>query len=93
MAHIEIPSLAIFKDVNEVVITAATNQIYNINSRKLRDIAAKYVPIEGMDMISKGLTVMHFANNDNDDIKDKDEHVSFGCQVIGLNSRARSNGA
>ena len=77
LTGVNVPDIDIFNNVNQVAITAATNQIYNINSRKLRNIAAKYVPIEGMDMISKGLTVMHFTPNDNGDIKNKDQHVSL----------------
>ena len=76
LTGIDIPNLAIFKGVSEVAITAATKQIFNINSKVLRDLVDKYVPLEGMDMISKGLTVMHYSLNGNEDVKDKDEKVS-----------------
>ena len=65
-----------FRGTNEVAITVATKQLFNINSRKLRELANKYVPIEGMDMIPTGLTVMHYSRNSNSDIKDKDKNVS-----------------
>ena len=77
LTGIDVPKLAIFKGVNEVAITAATKQIFNINSKVLRNLADKYVPLEGIDMISKGLTVMHYSPNGNEDIKDKDQKVSF----------------
>ena len=79
LTRLDVPRIAAFKDINEVVITVATKQIYNINSRTLRDIANKYVPIEGMDMISEGLNVMHYSINKNSDIKDKNQ-VSISAE-------------
>ena len=76
MTGIDVPNLAIFKGVNEVAITAATKQIFNINSKVLRDLAEKYVPLEGTDVISKGLILMHYSPNGNEDIKGKDQKVS-----------------
>ena len=76
MAGIDVPNLAIFKGVNEVAITAATKQIFSINSKVLRDLAEKYVPLEGTDVISKGLILMHYSPNANEDIKGKDQNVS-----------------
>ena len=80
LTRLDVPRIAAFKDINEVVITVATKQIYNINSRTLRDIANKYVPIEGMDMISEGLNVMHYSINKNSDIKDKNQKVSISAE-------------
>ena len=76
LTRLDVPRIAAFKDVNEVVITVATKQIYNINSRTLRDLANKFIPIEGLDMISQGLTVMHYTPNKNPDIKDKKKRKS-----------------
>ena len=73
--------MAAFKNVNEVAITVATKQIFNINSRTLRDLANKYVPIEGMDMISEGLNIMHYSPNKNSDIKDKNQKVVDSRQL------------
>lgn len=77
LTGLNVPLISAFRGVNEVVITAATNQMYNINSRKLRELAEKYVPIEGMDTIPKGLTLMHYSHNNNEDIKDKDKKVGI----------------
>ena len=80
LTYMDVPRMAIFKKVDQVAITVATKQIYNINSRTLRNLASKFVPIEGLDMISKGLTVMHYSPNKNPDIKDKKQNVSFPSQ-------------
>ena len=76
LTGINAPNIALFKGVDEVAVTVATKPIFNINSKALRDSVEKYVPIEGLDMISQGLTVMHYSPNKNDDIKDKDHNVS-----------------
>ena len=76
LTDITVPNLAIFRGVDEVAITAATKQMFNINSKVLRNLADKYVPLEGTDVISKGLTVMHYSPNGNEDIKEKDQKVS-----------------
>ena len=76
LTGIGVPSITLFKGVDEVAITVATKTIFNINSKVLRDNVEKYVPIEGLDMISQGLTVMHYSPNRNEDIKDKDQNVS-----------------
>ena len=88
--EIDTPSIAIFKGVEEAVITVATKEIFNINSKSLRSIAEKYVPIEGMDMISKGLTVMHYSPNNNEDVKDKDDNVS-DCNQVSFISKTSYN--
>ena len=77
--------MAIFKKVDQVAITVATKQIYNINSKTLRNLASKFVPIEGLDMISQGLTVMHYSPNKNPDIKDKKQNVSFPSKSYDIN--------
>ena len=68
-------NFALFRSVTEVVVTAASKEIYNINTEELRKLTEKYVPIEGLDMIQKGLSVMHYSPNSNSDIKDKQEQV------------------
>ena len=68
--------------VGQVAITAATKPIINMNSRALRRLADKFVPIEGMDMISTGLTVMHYTPNRNSDIKDKDQAVRYSGRFL-----------
>ena len=71
-----------FKDVNEVAITVATKEIFNINSKVLRSLAEKFVPVEGMDIISKGLTIMHYTPNSNEDIKGVNQKVGDYCQLF-----------
>ena len=76
LTNINVPGLAIFRGAKDVAITVATSQLFNINSKKLRELASNYVPIEGIDMIPTGLTVMHYSRNSNSDIKDKDQKAS-----------------
>ena len=75
LTRLDVPRLAIFKGVDEVAITVATSPIFNVNSKALRTLADKFVPIEGMDMISTGLTVMHYTPNRNRDIKNINQRV------------------
>ena len=76
------PAITAFKDVNEVAITVATKEIFNINSKVLRSLAEKFVPVEGMDIISKGLTIMHYTPNSNEDIKGVNQNVGDYCQLF-----------
>ena len=69
--------MVMLKGVREVAITAATKQIFNINSKTLREHTDKYMPSEGTDVIPKGLTVMHYLPNINEDIKDQSQNVSY----------------
>ena len=82
LAHLDVPRLGIFKRVDEVAITVATKPVININSKALRTLADKFVPIEGMDMISAGLTVMHYTPNKNSDIKDKNQGVRYSGRFL-----------
>ena len=75
VSGVALSNFAFFRSVTEVVVTAASKEIYNINTEELRKLAEKYVPIEGLDMIQKGLSVMHYSPNSNSDIKDKQEQV------------------
>ena len=76
VTHLNVPEIAVFKDVDEVAIAAASKTIYNINSKTLRNLAEKFVPIEGLDTIPKGFTIMHYTSNRNKDIKDSNNKVS-----------------
>ena len=96
VSGVGLPQFAFFRRVTEVVVTAASKEIYNINTEELRKLAEKYVPIEGLDMIQKGLSVMHYTPNSNSDIKDKQEQVScsnirypLSSSGLPLNSRDR----
>ena len=75
LTSLNIPRLAVFKRAKEVAITIATQRLFNINSKTVRDLANKFVSIEGRDIIPKGLTVMHYSPNENDDIKDEKQKV------------------
>ena len=59
-----------------MAITVATQNMYNVNSKTVRDLASKFVPIEGKDIISKGLHIQHYSPNKNDDIKNEGQKVS-----------------
>ena len=76
LTGIPVPKIAIFENVNKVAITAATNQIYNINSKNLNRLVGDFVPIEGLDVLPKGLNVLHYASNSNQDIKNKQNKVN-----------------
>ena len=76
LTNVNMPRITAFRDVSEVAITIATQQLFNINSKTVRDLANKFVPTEGKDMISKGLTIMHNTLNRNSDIKDESQKVS-----------------
>jgi len=85
LTNMNIPRLLAFRDINEVAITVATEQLFNINSKTVRELANKFVPVDGRDMISKGLTVMHNTQNRNSAIKDETqktiEKVYFRIEV------------
>ena len=75
-----VPKMEAFRFVDEVAITIATQNLFNINSKTLRDLANKFVPTNGKDMISKGLTVMHTSPSTNGDVKDENQKVSILIQ-------------
>ncbi|XP_065051182.1 uncharacterized protein LOC135680889 isoform X1 [Rhopilema esculentum] len=85
LTGIPVPKIAIFENVNKVAITAATNQIYNVNSKNLNRLVGDFVPVEGFDVLPKGLNVLHYAPNSNQDIKNKQnkvaEKVLFRCEI------------
>ena len=80
VTHLNVPEIAVFKSVDEVAIAAASNTIYNINSKTVRNLAQRFVPIEGLDTIPKGFTIMHYTPNSNKDIKDAKNEVS--CYLL-----------
>ena len=59
-----------------MAITAATENLYNINSKTVRGLANKFIPLEGKDVISKGLNILHYSLNKNDDIKNEKQEVN-----------------
>ena len=75
LTGVAVPDLAFFKGVKQAAITVASKPIVNINSEEVAKQAKKYVPIEGLDMMGQGLTVMHFTPNSNEDIRDKQNQV------------------
>ena len=70
-----VPDLQFYSGVNEVVVTAASKEIYNINTKELSEIAEHYIPAEGFSVIKKGLSIMHHKPNTNDQILDNQEKV------------------
>ena len=70
-----VPDLQFYNGVNEVVVTAASKEIYNINTKELSEIAEHYIPDEGLSVIKKGLSIMHHKINTNDQIVDNKEKV------------------
>ena len=76
LTNVNMPRITAFRDVSEVAVTIATQQLFNINSKTVRDLANRFVPLEGNDMISKGLTIMHNTPNRNRAIKDESQQVS-----------------
>ena len=82
LTHFDVPSLSVFNGVKEIAIAVATKEIFNINSKALRGLAEKFVPVEGLNMIPEGLTVMHYSQNSNEDIKDKNNEASYYCLTI-----------
>ena len=72
-----VPMMVAFRQVDEVAITIATQNLFNINSKSVRNLANKFVPKDGKDMISKGLTVMHTSPVSSGDVKDEKQKVSI----------------
>ena len=69
LSGVAVPDLGLFENVKEVAISAASKEIFNINSDELRTQAENYRPIKGLDMMTKGLVVSHYVPNSNEDIR------------------------
>ena len=69
LSGVAVPDLGLFENVREVAISAASKEIFNINSDELRNQAENYRPIKGLDMMTKGLVVSHYVSNSNEEIR------------------------
>ena len=76
-----VPKMDAFRHVDEVSITIATQNLFNINSKTVRDLANKFVPTDAKDMISKGLTVMHTLPVTSGEVKDENQQVSISIPI------------
>ena len=72
-----VPKIVAFRRVDEMAITIATQDLFNINSKNVRKLANKFVPKNGKHMISKGLTIMHTLPLTKRDVKDENQQVSY----------------
>ncbi len=86
LTGLPMPELKIFKNVRELAITAASEDIIFINHPKLYDLTSKFVPAKGMTFMEKGLKIVHYTSNTNTDIKDEEGNVSgFPVECFLLN--------
>eukprot|EP00794_Sanderia_malayensis_P008626 gene8626-9556_t len=80
-----ISELNIFRRANEVAIAVATQNIFFINQPKLNSVSSKFVPEKGLNFIDKGLSIIHYTENANRDIKNEDgqtkEKILFRGEV------------
>ena len=69
------PEMQLITGVSKVAITVATRSINFINTPDLREIATDFTPKKGLDMIERGLNVMHFTPGSLVNGKDEDTIV------------------
>ncbi len=75
LTGLSVPELNIFRRVQELAITVATDNIVFINYPKLNELSSKFVPAKGLNFMDKGLSIMHYTENSNTDIKNEEGQV------------------
>ena len=75
----EVPRITVSNVYNRIAITAASREIYNINTEELRKVAENFIPEGGFSIIKKGVSIIsYFFNIYFPDIKNnKDEVICY----------------
>ena len=75
LTGVTVPNLPIFQNVKEIVISLATEEVYSFNTAALQNALSKYIPEEGLQVLTKGLSIIHLSQNTNSDIKNQKNEV------------------